>query len=72
MKGGGVHQGSVDIAIGFPGNPLSQEEHEQRFWDCLDYAPRRLARNGAEELTSLGTGLEDLEDVRSLVHLLLI
>jgi 2-methylcitrate dehydratase PrpD len=72
MKGGGVYQGSVDIAIGFPGNPLSQEEHEQRFWDCMDYAPRPLARNRAEELISLVAGLEDLEDVRSLVDLLLV
>jgi len=72
MKGGGVYQGSVDIAIGFPGNPLSQEEHEQRFWDCMDYAPRPLARNRAEELISLVAGLENLDDVRSLVGLLLI
>jgi len=72
MKGGGVHQGSVDIAIGFPGNPLTQEEHKGRFWDCMDYAPRPLPRDRAEELLSLTAGLEEVEDVRSLVNLLLI
>lgn len=72
MKGGGVHQGSVEIAIGFPGNPLTQQEHEQRFWDCMDYAPRSLPRNRAEEIISLISRLEEVEDVRSLVDLMLI
>ena len=72
MKGGGVHQGSVEIAIGFPGNPLTQQEHEQRFWDCMDYAPRSLPRNRAEEVISLVSALEQAEDVRSLVDLMLI
>ena len=72
MKGGGIHQGSVEIAIGFPGNPLTQQEHEQRFWDCMDYAPRPLPRNRAEEIISLIYRLEEVEDVRSLVDLLLI
>lgn len=72
MKGGGVHQGSVEIAIGFPGNPLTQEEHKQRFWDCMAYAPKPLPRDRAEELISLIEGLEEVEDVRSLVNLLLI
>jgi 2-methylcitrate dehydratase PrpD len=72
MKGGGVHQGSVEIAIGFPGNPLTQQEHEGRFWDCMDYAPRSLPRNRAEEIISLISRLEEVEDVRSLVALTLI
>jgi hypothetical protein len=67
-----INQGSVEIAIGFPGNPLTQEEHKQRFWDCMDYAPRPLPRDKAEELISLIAGLEEVEGVRSLVNLLLI
>lgn len=72
MKGGGIHQGSVEIAIGFPGNPLTQQEHEQRFWDCMDYAPRSLPGNRAEKIISLISRLEEVKDVRSLVDLLLI
>ena len=71
-KGGGVHQGKVEIAIGFPGNPLTQDEHEARFWDCMEYAPKPLPRNRAEELMSVIAGLEEVKDVRSLVSLLLI
>jgi 2-methylcitrate dehydratase PrpD len=72
MKGGGVHQGRVDIAVGFPGNPLSQEEHEQRFWDCIHYAPRSLPGNRAEQIISTISNIEQVEDVRTLVNLLLI
>jgi len=69
-KGGAVHQGSVEIAIGFPGNPLTQDEHEARFWDCMEYAPNPLPRNRAEEVMSVIAGLEEVKDVRSLVSLL--
>jgi 2-methylcitrate dehydratase PrpD len=71
-KGGALHQGSVEIAIGFPGNPLTQDEHEARFWDCMEYAPRPLPKSRAEELVSIIRGLEEVKDVRSLVGLLLI
>jgi 2-methylcitrate dehydratase PrpD len=72
MKGGVVHRGSVDIAIGFPGNPLSQEEHEERFWDCMRYASRSLPGKRAEQILSMISNIEQVEDVRALVNLLLI
>lgn len=71
-KGKGVYQGSVEIAIGFPGNPLTQDEQEARFWDCMEYAPKPLPRNRAEEVMSIIAGLEEVKDVRSLVSLLLL
>jgi hypothetical protein len=67
-----INQGRVGVDIGFPGNPLIQEGHKQRFWDCMDCAPRTLPRDRAEELVSLIEGLDEVEDVRSLVNLLLI
>jgi hypothetical protein len=38
----------------------------------MDCAPRTLPRDRAEELVSLIEGLDEVEDVRSLVNLLLI
>ncbi len=72
MQGGAVHQGSVEIAIGFPGNPLSQDEHEARFRECMEYAPKPLPKGRAEELVSIIAGLEEVQDVRRLIRLLLI
>jgi 2-methylcitrate dehydratase PrpD len=61
----------VDIAPGFPGNELTPEDHEQRFWDCIDFAEQRIARESAERIVSLVNGIETLEDMRVLIPLLI-
>jgi 2-methylcitrate dehydratase PrpD len=60
----------MDIAPGFPGNELTTEDHEQRFWDCIDFAERPIARETAEKIVSLIDRLETLEDIRTLIPLL--
>ena len=45
LKDGRELFGRMDIAPGFPGNPLSPEEHEQRFRDCLDFAKKPIGRD---------------------------
>ena len=60
---------NMDIAPGFPGNPLTQREHEERFWDCLNFAARPVERPSAEKIISLVTRLEELEDIRNLIPL---
>lgn len=70
-RDGGVLQKSVDIAHGFPGNPLTQEEHKERFQDCVSYAKKPLPTENIEKLVSLITHLEELNDVRILVPWLL-
>jgi 2-methylcitrate dehydratase PrpD len=61
----------LDIAPGFPGNPLTQKEHEERFWDCMDFAPVPIQREKAEKIISMVARLEELEDIRILIPLLL-
>lgn len=60
----------IDIAPGFPGNPLTQKEHEERFWDCMDFAPVPLGREKAEKVISVVARLEEVEDIRFLISLL--
>ncbi|HEX9949590.1 MAG TPA: hypothetical protein VGB29_05485, partial [Thermodesulfobacteriota bacterium] len=62
---------TMDIAPGFPGNELTTKDHEQRFWDCIDFAKKRIAVENAEKIVSLIDGIEALEDIRILVPLLL-
>lgn len=57
-----------DVAPGYPDNPLSDAEHEARFADCMDYAPRKLAR--AAELRATIEGMESLTDARALLSML--
>jgi len=61
---------SADIPRGHPGNPLSREEHMERFRDCLDYAGNPLPAASVEKMLAIVARLEETEDVRSLVPLL--
>jgi 2-methylcitrate dehydratase PrpD len=69
---GDVYFKSVDIAPGSPGNPLTQQEQEDHFWDCIDFAKKPLPREKAEKIIFLIRHLEELEDVRILIPLLLV
>jgi 2-methylcitrate dehydratase PrpD len=72
-KGGDVYDTkSADIPRGHPGNPLTREEHLERFRDCLDYADHPPAAKSIEKLLSMVNRLEEVEDVRSLIPLLLV
>jgi len=62
---------AIDIAPGFPGNELTQEDHEQRFWDCMDFAEKKIDRESAVRIVSLVDAIEKIEDVRMLIPLLL-
>ncbi len=62
---------TLDVAPGFPGNPLTKKDHEQRFWDCIDFAERPISRRTAEKIVSFVDRIESLEDIRTLIPLLL-
>ena len=65
------HYKSMDIAPGWPGNPLTHEEHMAQFNDCVSYAGKPLPKENVEKLVSLVNRLEEVEDVRSLIPLLI-
>ena len=67
---GAVYRRSVDVPHGFPGSPLTHAEHVKRFQQCLDYARTPPPKENAERLISMIDRLEDVEDVRSLIPLL--
>jgi 2-methylcitrate dehydratase PrpD len=61
----------IDIAPGFPGNPLTEEEQEARFHDCIAYAEKPMVKEKVEEIVESVAHIEDLSDVRALIPLLL-
>ena len=67
---GDTYLKKMDIAPGFPGNPLTHAEHEERFWDCMNFTARPVERPSAEKIISLVTRLEELEDIRILIPLI--
>lgn len=70
MTNGEVYRSGIDIAPGFPGNPLTDEDHMQRFMDCIDYAPEWFTRKHVDEIISFIKEVEKEPDVRGLVKLL--
>lgn len=64
---GEEHIKQLDIPPGFPGNPLSQEEHVKRYWDCIESAPVSLASEDAREIPGLVGEIENCDDVRTII-----
>jgi 2-methylcitrate dehydratase PrpD len=61
----------IDVAPGFPDNPLTREDHEKRFHDCLAFAKKPIGKDRAAGVASMIESLEHAEDIRSIVPLLL-
>jgi len=71
MKDGTEFFRQLDIAPGFPGNPLSREDHEVRFRDCVAYARKPLQKEKVERIVESVARIDHLSDVRVLIPLLL-
>jgi len=70
MRDGREFLRTIDIGPGFPGNPLTREDHEKRFQDCLAFAKRPISQENAKGIASMIENLERIEDVRPLIQLL--
>jgi 2-methylcitrate dehydratase PrpD len=69
---GSAYYKSLDIAPGFPEKPLTEEEHNERFQDCVSYAGNLLPPDHMNKIIPLVNSIEEVEDVRiSLIPLLM-
>jgi len=71
VKQGAVYHKSLDIPRGFSANPLTNQEHAKRFRDCISYAGKPLPTGNIDKLIWSVNNLEEMEDVRRLIPLLL-
>jgi 2-methylcitrate dehydratase PrpD len=71
MKDGRTLFRQLDIAPGFPGRPLTKEEQEVRFHDCIAYAKKPLPKEKVESIVENVARIDRLSDVRVLIPLLL-
>ena len=70
MRDGREFFKQIDIGPGFPGNPLTREDHEKRFHDCLAFAKKPISGENARAVASTIEHLESVEDVRPLIQLI--
>lgn len=64
---GRTWEDSLDVAPGFPGNPLTPDQHLDRFQDCLRYAELPVSDVQSASLLFSIQHLEDEPDVRNLL-----
>ena len=70
-KNGDLYSKAVDIPRGIPGNPMTHEEHMERFQDCISYASKPLSSAKVDKIISMVDRLDEVGDVRTLIPLLL-
>jgi 2-methylcitrate dehydratase PrpD len=61
-----------DIAPGFPGRPLTDEQHKLRFLNCVDFSGKPFFKEKAESIIARVDSLETMNDIRSLINMLII
>jgi 2-methylcitrate dehydratase PrpD len=69
-RGGQLYSKNQDIASGFPGNPLTKEEHLDRFRGCIEYAGKYYPQQNMSKIVSLVDRLEKIEDICTILPLL--
>lgn len=72
MAGGKEHKITMEISPGAAGNPLTQKEHEERFWDCIGFAEKPLQKEKLEKIIDAVNNLEAINDIRAMIPMLLL
>ncbi len=70
LKDGNEYMKKLDIAPGFPGRPLTDEQHKMRFLNCVDFSGRDITQEKIEDIITTVNQLENMKDVRELVKML--
>ena len=70
MKNGTICQKEVNFPRGVSENPLSSEELEDIFYDCVDYGGMSFHKDSVKKIISIVHNLEEVDDVRTLVALM--
>ncbi len=67
---GKLYERGLDIAPGFPGNPLTEDDHIRRFMDCIDFGSDWFNRDRVDDVLTFIANIEYERDVRGLITLL--
>jgi 2-methylcitrate dehydratase PrpD len=68
LRNGQTYHRELDIAPGFPGADLNDEQHLARFHDCLAYAPYPPSQEQVRNLLDILSNLGKLADARVLLR----
>jgi 2-methylcitrate dehydratase PrpD len=71
-SGGREYTEKMDVAPGFPSNPLTQADHENHFFDCIGFSKKAFSRENGEKIIDMVDKMESLDDVRVFIPLLVM
>ncbi len=69
-KGGKHYSKYVEFIKGHPRDPMTWDDCVEKFYKCLPYSARPLKKDKITELVRLVKNLEEVDDVRKIVKLL--
>jgi 2-methylcitrate dehydratase PrpD len=69
LASGQTYESHVEIATGSPENPLTFDDCERKFRDCVDSAERKLPAANIEKIIGYIRDLDKQTDVRDLIKL---
>lgn len=67
---GKTYETLARTATGSPEKPATFEECIDKFKGCVEFAGNRLKKENADRLVDMIAGLEDVEDIRTLIELM--
>jgi len=65
------YHGKMDIPPGTPQNPMTDEDHRARFYDCVEFSGKRWLEGREENIMDFIDTLEEKDDVRDMLPLFL-
>lgn len=60
----------IDVALGYGPNPMSRQQHIDKFRDCVSYSAKPLRAADIDQVIHMVDHLEDLTDVGEIIRIL--
>lgn len=70
-KDGGKYSGQIDVPPGTPADPMTDEEHRRRFYDCVKVSGIQWLKGREESILDFFDTLEEKDDIRDMIPLFL-
>jgi len=70
-KDGGEYRGQIDVPPGTPTDPMTDDEHRRRFYDCVKFSGKDWLRGREENIMDFIRTLDKKDDVRGMIPLFL-
>jgi aconitate decarboxylase len=72
LKNDKVHSAHTQWGKGQPPNPLSEEEFEDKFWQCIEFSKLKLSAGHINKIIRTVKQLEEIEDIGEFIRLCVV